>query len=317
MLYILIQGNNLDMPINNVLGMEGFLRLRDLPGFCRCDNLDDETLQYVVDEAQQNFRADALMFNTFEELESPVLDHIREKIPRLYAVGPLHAHLRSRSPHESGGWKDESNCVEWLNNQPAGSVVYVSFGSVVFMASDQFLELWHGLVNSGKSFLWVVRPGSISGKGWTETLPDELMKATGEMGRMVEWAPQEEVLGHTAVGAFLTHAGWNSVLESITAGLPMICWPLYADQFLNARFVSQVWKVGLDMKDSGCDRAAVERAVTELLDERKDEFRGSAEKLKRLAASHWRNESPGGSKTSNNSISCLDRLIQGVRTMCP
>lgn len=300
------------MPINDIPGMEGYLRQADLPGFCRCNDLDNETLQYVIDEAQQNFRADGLMFNTFEELESPILDRIRGKIPRLYAIGPLHAHLK---PSGSGGQKENRGCMVWLNNQPAQSVVYVSFGSVVVMTAAQLLELWHGLVNSGKRFLWAVRPGSISGKGWTGTLPDELMKATRVVGNVVEWAPQEEVLGHPAVGAFLTHAGWNSVLESVTAGVPMICWPHYADQFLNARFVSEVWKVGLDLKDTERDRVAVERAVRELLDERQDEFRGSAEKMKKLAASRCGNRSLGAS-TSENSLHCLDRLIQDVRATC-
>lgn len=300
------------MPINDIPGMEGFLRRGDLPGFCRCSDLDDATLQYVIDEAQQNFRADGLMFNTFEELESLVLDRIRGKIPRLYAVGPLHAHLK---PSRSSDQKENRECIVWLDNQPARSVVYVSFGSVAVMAADRFLELWHGLVNTGKRFLWVVRPGSISGKGWTGTLPDELVKATGAVGHLVEWAPQEEVLIHPAVGAFLTHAGWNSVLESMTAGVPMICWPCYADQFLNSRLVSKVWKVGLDLKDTECDRVAVEGAVRELLDERQDEFRGSAEKMKKFATSRCGNKSLGGS-TTKNSLPCLDRLIQDVRNMC-
>ncbi|KAK4759998.1 hypothetical protein SAY87_023129 [Trapa incisa] len=299
------KGNNSDMPINGIPDMEGFLRRRDIPGFCQCNDLDDVTLRYVINEGQQNFRADAIMFNTFEELESPVLNRIRQNIPQLYLFGPLHARLMPRSSPEAIG---KSECMAWLDEQADGSVVYLSFGSVVVMTASQALELWNGLINSGKRFLWAMRPGSIS-------IPDELIEAARDTGLVVKWAPQEAVLGHPAVGAFLTHAGWNSAMESLTAGVPMICWPLYADQFLNARFVSHVWNVGLGLEGSGCDRAAVERAVREVLDERKDEFRGSAEKFKKLAESQWRNESPDGSGTSSNSWSCFERLVQDLRAM--
>lgn len=130
----------------------------------------------------------------------------------------------------------------------------------------------------------------------------ELRKAMGDRGRFAAWVPQEEVLGHGSVGVFLTHGGWNSILESIAEGVPMICWPYYADQYLNARFVSEVWRVGLDMKDR-CDRNMVERMVREVLDERVEEFRVSAEKMKKYAMVRVGRE--GGSS--------LDELIQDLR----
>ncbi|TKY69965.1 7-deoxyloganetic acid glucosyltransferase [Spatholobus suberectus] len=88
---------------------------------------------------------------------------------------------------------------------------------------------------------------------------------------MVGWAPQEEVLAHKAIGGFLTHSGWNSTLESVVAGVPMICWPYFADQQINSRFVSEVWKLGLDMKDV-CDRHVVEKMVNDLMVHRREEF---------------------------------------------
>ncbi|OWM87452.1 7-deoxyloganetic acid glucosyltransferase-like [Punica granatum] len=256
-------GNDLDVPINSIRGLDGFLQ-QIFQAFVDVKTLSDATLQFVVNEGQQNFRVDALILNTFEELELPVLEHTPGKTPKLYAVGPLHAPLKSRSPHEMAFWsssrnlwKEDRNCMGWLDNQPARSVVDVSFGGIVVKTADRFLEFWHGLVNIGKHFVRAIRAGLIPSDGWA--LLDELMKATEERARIVEWAPQEEVLDHPVIEGFLMHAGWNYVLEGVTARVPMTCWPCYADHFLNARFVSEVWKVGLDMKDPKYDGDAVER----------------------------------------------------------
>ncbi|KAE8099292.1 hypothetical protein FH972_017285 [Carpinus fangiana] len=121
-------------------------------------------------------------------------------------------------------------------------VVYVSFGSTGLMTRGQLLEFWHGLVNSGKPFLWVVRRDGIEGAEGEHPIPEELQESTKERGFLVDWAPQEEVLAHQAVGGFLTHNGWNSTLEGIVAGVPMVCWPTIADQQINNRWVSEEMK---------------------------------------------------------------------------
>lgn len=142
------------------------------------------------------------------------------------------------------------------------------------MSRDELVEFWHGLVDSGKRFLWVVRPDLVEGKVKEEI--QELGKETRERGCVVGWAPQEEVLAHPAVGSFLTHSGWNSTLESGAAGVPMICWPLFADQQVNCRFVDEVWRIGLDMKDK-LGRSVVERMVRDVMEgERAAELRRSA-----------------------------------------
>jgi hypothetical protein len=119
------------------------------------------------------------------------------------------------------------------------------------------MELWHGLVNSGKRFLWAIRRDTISDAKGEQAIPVELQEGTKERGLLVDWAPQEEVLAHPSTGGFLTHSGWNSTLESIVAGVPMICWPQIGDQQINSRWVSEVWRIGLDIKDT-CDRSTVE-----------------------------------------------------------
>ncbi|KAK2999818.1 hypothetical protein RJ639_023552 [Escallonia herrerae] len=309
-----LNGDDMDALVANVRGMEGFLRRRDLPSFCRIADLGGHDFQMVLNETQQTPRAQGLILNTFEDLEAPILSQIRTACPKLYTIGPLHSHLKARlrekrklqSTSSNSLLQEDRSCLRWLDEQPPKSVIYVSFGSIAIMTPDQRMEFWHGLVNSGKRFLWVIRPDSVPGKDGEQHGSTELEKGTKERGYMVGWAPQEEVLAHPAIGGFLTHSGWNSTLESIVEGVPMICWPYFADQQINSRFVGEVWKLGEDMKDT-CDRVTVEKMVNELMDVKKDHFTKSADEMANLAA---KSLSEGGSSYSN-----LDRLIQDITLM--
>lgn len=301
---------NMDRVITKVPGMETFLRFRDLPSFCRVSDITDRDLQVIKNVTQQSPRAHALILNTFEDLEEPILSHIRTKCPKLYTIGPLHLHLKTRlasnmisSSSPNSLWEVDRSCIEWLDKQPVRSVLYVSFGSITLLTREQLIEFWHGLVDSKQRFLWVVRPDSVIGEG---DAPAELVEGTTERGLLVSWVPQEEVLAHQAVAGFLTHSGWNSTLESIVSGVPMVCWPYFADQHINSRFVSEVWKLGLDMKDV-CDRNVVEKMVNDLMVERKEEFMRTADRMATLAST---SVNEGGSSYCN-----LDRLIDDIKMM--
>lgn len=137
--------------------------------------------------------------------------------------------------------------MEWLDSQQPKSMLYVSFGSMALLTRDELMKYWYGLVNSKKPFLWAIRPDLIWDENGPGKVPEEMKMGTTVRGRIVGWAPQEDVLAHIAVGGFLTHCGWNSILESICSGKPVI-----ADQQVNSRCVSEVWKLGLDM-NSICD----------------------------------------------------------------
>ncbi|KAF5736613.1 hypothetical protein HS088_TW14G00758 [Tripterygium wilfordii] len=305
---------DMDRLITTVPGMETFLRCRDLPSFCRASDLDDPNLRLVKTETRQSPRTRGLILNTFEDLEGLMLSQIHTQCPNIYTIGPIHAHLNTRlgvngteTQSSNSLWEVDMSCISWLDKQPPKSVIYVSFGSITVMTRCQFMEFWFGLVNSKKRFLWVTRPDSISGSGaGGGEIPVEIELGTKERGYMVSWAPQKEVLSHNAVGGFLTHSGWNSTLESIVSGVPMICWPYFADQQLNSRFVSEVWKLGLDMKDV-CDRKVVEKMVNDLMVERREEFVRSTDKMARLAK---KSVTEGGSSYCN-----LDRLIEDIRLM--
>lgn len=140
------------------------------------------------------------------------------------------------------------------------------------MNENELREMAKGLSNSKHPFLWVLRPGSL--------LPKDFDEIIGDRGSIVKWAPQKEVLAHKAVGGFWSHCGWNSTLESICAGVAMICQPCFGDQKVNARFVTHVWRVGLEM-DNNLVSTEIEKAITRLMvDEEGHELRHRVISLK-------------------------------------
>lgn len=284
----------MDELIQGVPGMESFLRRRDLPSFFRkAKSIDDPILQYRITINNNLAQGAALILNTAESIDSLVLPHIRSICPLTYTLGPLHIlhkDINRIRPNYQAGENDgislssnlenqlqeDRSCIVWLDSQPKRSVVYVSFGSIAVVSKEELVEFWHGLVNSGQRFLWVIRPDMMGETKLSEMIPAEVKEETRERAFLVEWSPQEEVLAHPSVGCFLTHSGWNSTLESIIAGVPMICWPFFSDQQINSRFVSEVWKIGVDMKDFH-GRNVVETRVRQVMDGEK------AEELKRTA----------------------------------
>ncbi|ESW35486.1 hypothetical protein PHAVU_001G238800 [Phaseolus vulgaris] len=222
-----------------------------------------------------------VIWNSFEGLESGALRKVSKEfsIP-MFPIGPLHKYFPSSASCSSLISQDQS-CIAWLDTKPPNSVVYVSFGSLAAITETEFLEIAWGLANSKHPFLWVVREGLMKESEWVEALPSGFVESLEGRGLIVKWAPQQEVLAHSAVGAFWTHSGWNSTLESICEGVPMICMPFFTDQKVNARYVSHVWRVGLQLEDRG----EIERIIGRLMDgnDEAKEIRDRALKLKEEA----------------------------------
>ncbi|PKA62496.1 Anthocyanidin 5,3-O-glucosyltransferase [Apostasia shenzhenica] len=206
--------------------------------------------------------ADGIIVNTFASLELRPLQAIADglvvpgrKMPPVYCVGPVIASgdgSQTERRHES---------LEWLDSQPLRSVVFLCFGSLGVFSAAQLREVAAGLEKSGQRFLWVVRSpdgGGNSGKmtraaatepELEELLPEGFLERTRERGKVVRsWAPQAEVLRHAAVGGFVTHCGWNSVLEAIVGGVPMVVWPLYAEQRMNKVLLVEEMRLAVEMK---------------------------------------------------------------------
>ncbi|KAI4322103.1 hypothetical protein L6164_021823 [Bauhinia variegata] len=255
------------------------LRFKDLPIF----NLPNSDAMLQQIEKSLEVRSSGVIMNTVDCLEgSSSLGELRKlyEVP-FFFVGPLH---KMAPDSRVSFFKEDNRCMCWLNKQASKSVLYISLGSIACWNEKELTEMAWGLVNSKQPFLWVIRamPFNINGSGsdWVESLPEDLKEAMGERGCIVKWAPQKEVLAHRAVGGFWSHCGWNSSLESLCEGMPIICQPYFGDQRVNARLLSHVWRVGLEWSNV-IERGEIERAVTRMMvDEQGREMRLRAVELK-------------------------------------
>ncbi|XP_010271774.1 PREDICTED: UDP-glycosyltransferase 76E2-like [Nelumbo nucifera] len=240
-----------------------FLRSKDLPRLdtssTGCTALLHEVMSHTINATKT---ASALIWNTFDHLESTTLQKVQHdlQVP-VFPIGPLH----KCSPSSCTSLlAEDRSCIGWLETQAPKSVIYISFGSIATISECELVEMAWGLAASEQHFLWVVRPGSVCGSKWVELLPPEFETKTSARGLVVKWAPQQQVLAHEAIGGFWTHGGWNSTLESICEGIPMLCQPCYGDQRVNARLVSHVWRVGMQLEDR-LKREQIEKAIRRLM----------------------------------------------------
>uniref|UniRef100_A0A453N3D5 Uncharacterized protein n=1 Tax=Aegilops tauschii subsp. strangulata TaxID=200361 RepID=A0A453N3D5_AEGTS len=192
------------------------------------------------------------VLNSFHELEPDYVEHFRTTLGRrAWLVGPValaSKDMAKRGRPDNTEAHVTEGCLRWMDRKPAGSVVYVSFGTFTSFSPAELRELARGLDLSGKDFVWVISSGT--GTDGSEWMPEgfaELM-ARGDRGFIIRgWAPQTLILNHHALGGFMTHCGWNSALEAVSAGVPMVTWPRYADQFYNEKLIVEVLKVGVSI----------------------------------------------------------------------
>ncbi|XP_028775907.1 hydroquinone glucosyltransferase-like [Neltuma alba] len=288
---------------------------------------DRSSLGYkqFLERARKLRLADGVLLNSFQELEPDTVRALHEEIqgkekkPQIYLVGPI---IQSGSSNEANG-SDHSVCLTWLNNQPHKSVLYVSFGSGGTLSQDQTNELAHGLELSETRFLWVLRaPSKVSSAAYLDTLnqnpldflPEGFLERTKERGLVVpSWAPQIPILKHSSVGGFLSHCGWSSTLESIVHGVPLITWPLFAEQRMNAVFLNDGLKVALRPKfneNKGMvEREEIAKVVKSLInDEESSEIRIRIKVLKDSAANALKED---GSSSMN-----LSTFAMNLRKTC-
>lgn len=254
-----------------------------------------------------------ILCNSVKELEAKTLDLLPEGFPRICPVGPilpidfLQKNCAREDRISTGLWPEEYECLEWLDSHAPASVLYISMGSIATLTKQQLEELAYGLETTQQPFLWVVRPDLITETG--AALPEGFLQRTGKRIRIVSWAPQLLVLSHRAVGGFLTHCGWNSTLESMSAAVPMLVWPQLVDQFLNAQLVVEEWKVGLalDVEGKGVvGRASVEEKVKQLMQgEEGEAVRGRAASIRELIL--------GSRKEGGSSHTSLQGFVDWVR----
>ncbi|XP_040384309.1 UDP-glycosyltransferase 86A1 isoform X2 [Oryza brachyantha] len=251
--------------------------------------------------------ADYVVCNTVEELEPSTIAALRAEKP-FYAVGPILPAGFARSAVATSMWA-ESDCSQWLAAQPPASVLYISFGSYAHVTRGELHEIARGVLASGARFLWVMRPDIVSSDD-PDPLPNGFAAAAAGRGVVVPWCCQVEVLSHPAVGAFLTHCGWNSILESVWAGVPMLCFPLLTDQFTNRRLVSREWRVGVPVGDRGAVVADEVRARIEGV-MRGEEGERLREQVSKMRSTLKAAVAPGGSSQRS-----FDELVDELMCRC-
>nr|WEA84863.1 UDP-glycosyltranserase [Gynostemma pentaphyllum] len=320
------QNNNND-EVNQTVNFPGFVN--PIPGNNIPTILHDKDSAAFFYDIARKFRSqiDGILINTFSELESHVMDEISSgftsKLPSLYAVGPVLNNVAG-----SGGAHGGADILKWLDDQPPSSVLFLCFGSMGSFDEDQVKEIAFALERSGVRFLWSLRRPTPEGLfevpseyvDMKDVLPNGFLDRTAGIGKVIGWAPQLEVLAHPATGGFISHCGWNSILESVWHGVPVATWPMYAEQKFNA--FEMVVELGLAVeitlnyeKDIRTGKARIvseeeiENGIRKLMKEGDHDIR---KKVKAKSEESRKSLAEGGS-----SFTSLGRFIDDVLAKLP
>ncbi|KAL2463427.1 UDP-glycosyltransferase 75D1 [Forsythia ovata] len=279
------------------------LAKRDLPSFM----LPSSSYSFALPSFKEQLETlDAetkpkVLVNTFDALEPDALKAIEHY--NLIGIGPLipSAFLDGKDPSDKavGGdlFHKSEDYVQWLNSKPEYSVVYVSFGSLLRLPKVQMEEIAKGLLECRRPFLWVIRANENKEEDDELSCLDELK----QLGKIVPWCSQLEVPTHPSLGCFVTHCGWNSTLESIACGVPVVAFPKWTDQGTNAKLIQDVWRTGLRVnprEDDTVESDEIKRCIETIMDdgEISRELRENAKKWKNLAREATQED---GSSTKN------------------
>ncbi|KAK6136892.1 hypothetical protein DH2020_029378 [Rehmannia glutinosa] len=304
-----------------VPGMPDVITLsrRQIPDQLKEEDKDPlaETLRKVLASDLASY---GMIVNTFYELEPAYVRHYREVLGRkAWHIGPVSLFNKSNEDKAHRGKQISSyyhDCLSWLDSKKPNSVVYVCFGSMAFLQTPQLREIAKGLESSNQQFIWVVKEKTKDETNMDWLFDDFDNKMRGKGLIIKNWAPQVQILEHEAIGGFVTHCGWNSLLEGVAAGLPMVTWPLSAEQFFNEKLVTEILKTGIavgakEWSKRTDDRAAIkgeniEKAVVKLMAaEEGEEMRNRARKLGDMAK---RAVEEGGSSDTD-----LKALLEEIR----
>ncbi|KAL8248629.1 hypothetical protein R6Q59_005497 [Mikania micrantha] len=273
-----------------------------LPTLIRVYNESDPEWELILDGHIANASSLAWVVNTFDALESQYMEYLTKLLGRgrVFGVGPVSllsgSDPMTRGQSETGSGFD---VIKWLDRRPDGSVVYVCFGSQKFLTSDQMEALETGLEDSGVHYVWVVKPEQ-----------GDLGRVGSGRGFVIKgWAAQVAILSHRAMGGFLSHCGWNSVLESILAGVMILAWPMEADQYVNARLLVEDHGVAVRVcegPNTVPDSAELARMIAESMSE---------DKIEKIKAKEMKNKAIEAVKEGGSSSMELDRLVKELSNL--
>jgi len=291
--------------------------------FLRMADGTDEWSQFFIPQIALSMKSEGWICNTVEEMEPLGLQLLRKYVQRpVWNVGPLlpPAALKG-SKHRAGkesGIALEA-CMEWLDLKDENSVVYVSFGSQNTISASQMMALAKGLESSGRSFVWVIRPPigfNMNGDFREEWLPkgfEERMRDTKRGLLVHKWGPQLEILSHKSTGVFLSHCGWNSVLESLGHGVPMIGWPLAAEQAYNVKMLVEEMGVAVELTrtmETFITGDQVKKVIDIVMDQ-EGEGKKMREKANEIAA-HMRDATTEKGEEKGSSVRAMDDLVRTI-----
>eukprot|EP00252_Welwitschia_mirabilis_P027048 TRINITY_DN912_c0_g1_i1.p1 TRINITY_DN912_c0_g1~~TRINITY_DN912_c0_g1_i1.p1 ORF type:complete len:482 (+),score=21.24 TRINITY_DN912_c0_g1_i1:57-1502(+) len=308
MLYCPTFAQKIELPINDqdrsveIPGLPP-MQARDLPS-----PFLNDSWKWFMGICVELPKARGFLINTCLEMEEPQLKTLQEgkvidmqKETEYYAVGPLIQSSLFEEAEEENAGEEGEDCLRWLDAQPPKSVLYVSFGSRAQLSPEQIAELAYGLELSEQGFLWVLQKPLLSPmvpgeepKDGTSFLPEGFLERTQARGLVfTKWAPQVAILSHASTGGFVSHCGWNSTLESIVCGVPVLAWPRGAEQRLNALLLVNELKVGVGVTEAEgglVKREEVKKGANQLM--RNDEM---TENMKRLSSAANSATAEGGS----------------------
>ncbi|KAK7245047.1 hypothetical protein RIF29_39877 [Crotalaria pallida] len=296
---------------------------------------DESWKQFTAEVYAAENDSYGMIMNSFEELEPAYArDYKKLRKDKLWCIGPLSLSNKDHFEKAQRGYNkasiDEWQHQKWLDSQKPESVIYACFGSLCNLTPAQLIELGLALEASKRPFIWVIRESSqlealeklFKEEGYEERIHGKGLVIRG-------WAPQLLILSHPAIGGFITHCGWNSTLEAICAGVPMITWPLFADQFLNQSLVVHVLKIGVKVgvespvkwgeeEETGVlvKKEDVERAIETLMDET-SESGERRERVRELAEMAKHAVEKGGSSHSNVNLLIQDIMQKSKKEISP
>ncbi|KAF1875543.1 hypothetical protein Lal_00006171 [Lupinus albus] len=295
-------------------GLALLLAPNDLPSFLVASSSSSNLSSVFLPVFEEHFRVldndtnPIVLVNTFEALESEALRAV-DKL-NVISIGPL---IPFDTSYGGDIYQSSADYIEWLDSKPELSVVYVSFGSLFVLSKIQMEELARALLDCGHPFLWVIREKDK--KGEEEKEEDEELSCIEELeksGKIVKWCSQVEVLLHPSLGCFLTHCGWNSTMECLVSGVPVVAFPQKIDQKTNAKLIEDQWKIGVRVDHVVNDEEIVKgEEIKKCLDivmgngEKGVELRKNAKKWKGLAKEAV-NE---GGSSHKNLMSFLDDIV--------
>ncbi|KAM7254128.1 hypothetical protein ACFE04_031810 [Oxalis oulophora] len=249
--------NTTPFQLPSVTAAFGFTK-SDLPNFTAFTDPENPVGRMLLDNKLADINSWGLISNSFEELEGkfiPALESSNQKKSKVWCIGP--AFLYDNRIYQ----KQPCPFINWLNQFDSNTVIYISFGSQAKLTNLELDEIALGLETAGQNFIWVVKSKSwIPPKGWTERV--------SEKGMVIRnWVDQRRILLHPAIGGFLTHCGWNSVLEGLAASVPMLPFPIEADQKLNAKYVVNGLGIGVlfEKMEAGINRDMICDGVKRLM----------------------------------------------------